>query len=54
MKGIPMLFEDVAAQQPFDYEGGGHQREHSKPALLPGYACLPDVGRGKEVIWTRQ
>ena len=65
MKGILMLFENNAAQQPFarntqafytpqNNEVGGHHRGHSQPTLQSRDARLSDVGRGKEVVCARQ
>ena len=61
MKGILMLFENFAAQQPFarnteaflqppNNESGGHYRGHPQPTVQSRGASLSDVGRGKEVL----
>ena len=65
MKGILMLFENVAVQQPFarntvafynppNNESGGHHRGDPQPTLQSRDAPLTDVGRGKEVLCARQ
>ena len=64
MKGIPMLFEDGAEQQPFagdteafynqNNKSRGHHWGGPQPAIQSWDACLPDVGRGKEVFCSRQ
>ena len=65
MKGVLLLFEDVAPQQPYclDTEAFYNPKiervevtigGRSEPALFPGDVRLTDVGRGKEVIRSRQ
>ena len=65
MKGILMLFENVAVQQPFarnteafhnpqNKEIGGHHRGDPQPTLQSRDARLSDVGRGKKVLCARQ
>ena len=60
MKGILILFENVAAQQPFARnteafynpynESGCHHRGDPQPTLQSRDARLSDVGHGKEVL----
>ena len=51
MKGILMLFEDVATQQPFARNTESfYNRKITKVEDTVGNVCLPDVERGKEAI----